>query len=274
MMLGVEGQSHFQQRHLHAALRELKSAEFWDMVEDLFLKCRNVIVDRVKFFTRRQKPNESLELFHGVLSGLAAKCQQKFCKKLIDPDRVLALAIEYERGIEDQKSLSSCSLGLALPTIGSNPPTERRSLRPRRCALSNRMCTVESAPLVQLLPSPRAANCVATVVAPLIRDTRHLARQNQYSVATATRRATSHACAAVLLQRTPNNRLNLAARHLLGPRRTRSPIQSACATYTATVPTMTMKSSLKKIGMTQSSRKLPAPAPKKAKFWRAIPTPP
>ena len=147
MMLGAEGQSRFQQRHPHASLRGLKFSEFWDLIEDLFLKCRNVIVDRVKFFTRRQKPNGSLERFHSVLSDLAPKCQlaqlerelvrdvfipninvielqQKFCKKLIAPERVLALAIDYERGIEDQKSLTSCSLGLALPTLGTQPPAD------------------------------------------------------------------------------------------------------------------------------------------------------
>ena len=162
-MLGAEGHSRFQQRNPRASLRELKFAEFSDMVKDLFLKCRNVIVDRVKFFTRRQKPNESLELFHGVLSGLAAKCQlaqlekelvrdvfisnihvvelqQKFCKKLIAPDRMLALAIEYERGIEDQKSLTSCSLGLALPTLGTQPPADSAVSKPT----SDAVCAVQT----------------------------------------------------------------------------------------------------------------------------------
>ncbi len=79
------------------------------------------------------------------------------------------------------------------PSASTLPPSHRRrSLRPRRCVLSNQMCTVESAPLVQLLLSPRAANRVETVVAPSIRDTKHLVRQNQYNVATATKRATLH----------------------------------------------------------------------------------
>ncbi len=244
MMLGAEGQSLFQQRHPHASLRELKFSEFWDMVEDLFLKCRNVVVDRVKFFTRRQKPKESFELFHGVLSGLAAKCQlaqlekelvrdvfisnnhvvelqQKFCKKLIDPDRVLDLAIENERGIEDQKSLSSCSLGLALPTIGSHPPTEP----PASKSTPEAVCAVQSNVHCRVGPS-RSASSFSSRGQPCRNcggpfNPGHQTSCPAKSVQCRNCNKKGHfarVCrSAPLLQRTPNNRLNLAARHLLGP---------------------------------------------------------
>ena len=63
--------------------------------------------------------------------------QQKFCSKPYTPETVQVLALSHERGLEDQKLLNSCSMGLALPTLG---PTEKKPEAPNFesiCAVHN-----------------------------------------------------------------------------------------------------------------------------------------
>ena len=54
MMLGEERQRRYEQRYPHVLLKQLKFDEFWDNLEEILLRCRNFIADRVKFFTRHR----------------------------------------------------------------------------------------------------------------------------------------------------------------------------------------------------------------------------
>ncbi len=159
MMLGEEGQRRYEQRYPHFSVKLLKFDEFWYNLEEIFLKCRNVIVDRVKFFPRRRQDHESLEQFYGILTGLASKSQlahlerelvrdvfisnlnvpelqKKFCSKPYTPEKVLQLALSHERGLADQQSLNSCSMGLALPTLGNTEKSKGNTQEPI-CAVQN-----------------------------------------------------------------------------------------------------------------------------------------
>ena len=99
-------------------------------------------------------------MFHGILTGLAAKCQlaqlerelvrdvfnsnlnvnelqQKFCSKPYSPDRVLSLALAHDRGLADQKSLNSCAMGLALSTLGPKDTKTDASSSDTICAVQH-----------------------------------------------------------------------------------------------------------------------------------------
>ena len=49
--------------------------EIKDNFEDTFRKHRNRTLDRFKFFSRKQQPNETLRQFWNVLKRLAARCE-------------------------------------------------------------------------------------------------------------------------------------------------------------------------------------------------------
>ncbi len=120
MMLGSEARRHFQFRLPHVRIVDTSLAELWMNLDNVFHRERNISVDRVALISRRQREGESLEQFHAVLTGLAAKCQlaqledelvrdifianirepelqRRFYKKLRAPDEVLKEVQAFER---------------------------------------------------------------------------------------------------------------------------------------------------------------------------------
>ena len=92
-----------------------------DVLETEFKKERNETYETNQLLSRKQFINESLEQFHSVLSGLAARCnfgvledcilkdvfivnmnnreaQNELCRSLKTPEEVYRIALSYERG--------------------------------------------------------------------------------------------------------------------------------------------------------------------------------
>ncbi len=120
--------------------------ELWLHLDIVFHRERNISVDRVALISRRQRDDESLEQFHAVLTGLAAKCQlaqledelvrdvfianmrepelqRRFYKKLRAPEDVLREVQAFERGVANQSQMKSLKAGRDI-----SPPREKQSL--------------------------------------------------------------------------------------------------------------------------------------------------
>ena len=94
--------------------------------------------------------------------------QKKFCSKPYTPERVLALALSHERGLADQQSLSSCAMGLAIPTLGGGRKTPKEVHKMQFVRYSQ---IVRPRGRDNIHPETKA-NPVAIVVGPLNRVTK------------------------------------------------------------------------------------------------------
>ena len=146
MMLGSEARRQFQARVPHVRIVNTSLSDLWLHLDIVFHRERNISVDRVALISRRQRDDESLEQFHAVLTGLAAKCQlahledelvrdvfianmrepelqRRFYKKLRAPDEVLREVQAFERGAANQSQLKSIKAGRDM-----SPQREKQTL--------------------------------------------------------------------------------------------------------------------------------------------------
>ena len=65
-----EGQRRLSQHFPDLKLQETSTRAFWNRLEHLFIKDRNVTFDRYEAFTRKQNKTETLEQFHCGLTEL------------------------------------------------------------------------------------------------------------------------------------------------------------------------------------------------------------
>ena len=115
---------------------------------------RNRTLDRHMFFSRKQKPSESLNQFWNALNALAAKCnfgdqteslvhdifvlnmvdeqvQQKLCTEPKEtPAEALQFAIAFEDGLKRQKSYG---YNIQEPKVKEEPTCAVSSSNPREC---------------------------------------------------------------------------------------------------------------------------------------------
>ena len=83
-------------KNRHILIDTLSTAEFWKIVEDAFIRPRNIIFDRQVFLTTRQLWGETVEHFYYKLKELAENCdfenkeetliRDVFITNLIDPE--------------------------------------------------------------------------------------------------------------------------------------------------------------------------------------------
>ena len=73
LSLGNEGQRRLNQPYPDLKIQEISTRAFWDRLEHLFIKDRNVTFDRYEAFTRKQNKTETLEQFHCGLTELVIK---------------------------------------------------------------------------------------------------------------------------------------------------------------------------------------------------------
>ena len=105
----------------------MKAQELIKLCNDCFRKKRNQTLDRHRFFSRLQQPDETIFQFWPALNGLAAICdfgditttfvldmfilhmsdkevQEKICTESKEPDQALEFSIAFEEGIKKQKA--------------------------------------------------------------------------------------------------------------------------------------------------------------------------
>ena len=121
LCLGEKGQDELHKRRPHLDLSTIRYPRMIDALETEFKKSRNETYETYQLLYRKQFNNESLEQFHSVLSGLAARCnfgtledrklrdvfivnmknreaQEELCRKTKTPEEVYRIALSYERG--------------------------------------------------------------------------------------------------------------------------------------------------------------------------------
>ena len=118
--LGREGQKCFSHKNPGKRILDINFAEFWELLKTTFTVTTNLTYERMKFFGRRQKENESLEKFHEILSELAKNCklaefeselvrdifiknmrsveiQNKLCIEYLTPENVLSYVLVHKK---------------------------------------------------------------------------------------------------------------------------------------------------------------------------------
>ena len=135
-MRGGKRQDEFHKRKPHFDLTATRYPRVIDALETEFNKKRNKTHETFQLLARKQLIGESLEQFHSVLSGLAARCnfgtmetrilreviivnmnnretQIKLCRSTKTPEEVYRIALSYERGDNFAKAYGSTTAGTA-----------------------------------------------------------------------------------------------------------------------------------------------------------------
>ena len=73
--LGEEGKRRLHQRLPEICPADMFMCDFVQELDNIFHKQRNILVERVKFLSRRQLPNETMQDYFAALTELAAKCE-------------------------------------------------------------------------------------------------------------------------------------------------------------------------------------------------------
>ena len=131
LSLGVAGRKNLTDKYPHMTIATASLHEIKTNCEDIFQQPRNRTLDRFKFFSRKQLPNETLRQFWNALTGLAARCEfeqqteglimdtfiQNMHNKTVrerlctdpkeQPQEALRFAIVFEEGIIQQQSFTS-----------------------------------------------------------------------------------------------------------------------------------------------------------------------
>ena len=134
LCLGEKGQDELHKRKPHLDLAATRYSRVLDTIETEFRKERNETYETFQLLARKQQIGESLEQFHSVLSGLAARCnfgaletrilrdvfivnmnnreaQNELCRSTKTPEEVYRIALSYERGFKYAKSYGSITGG-------------------------------------------------------------------------------------------------------------------------------------------------------------------
>ena len=127
LCLGERGQEELHKRRPHLELGEARYPRVLDAMEGEFKKERNETYELFRLLPRNQRIGESLEQFHAVLSGLAARCsfgalesrvlrdvfsvnmtnreaQNDLRRATKTPEEAYKIALSYERGDKYAKS--------------------------------------------------------------------------------------------------------------------------------------------------------------------------
>ena len=127
LCLGEKGQNELHKRRPHLDLSTTRYSRVLDTIETEFKKERNQTYETFQLLAQKQHIGESLEQFHSVLSGMAARCnfgtletrilrdvfnvnmnkreaQNELCRSTKTPEEVYRIVLSYERGYKYAKS--------------------------------------------------------------------------------------------------------------------------------------------------------------------------
>ena len=128
LSIGVEGRRIPNCKNPHIMIDTLAIVDFWKIVEETFIRPRNITSDRHVFLITKQLRGETVEQFNGKLKELAENCdlvnkeetlirdvfitylmnpeiQKELLKQTIEPRQALELAINMERGMQNQHQI-------------------------------------------------------------------------------------------------------------------------------------------------------------------------
>ena len=142
LCFGERGQEELHNRKPHLNLATNRYPRALNEFESVFKKERNGTFETNQLISRKQREGETLEEFHSVLSGLAARrdlgalerrvlrdvfivnmsnkeAQTELCRSTRTPDEVYRTALSYERGDKYAKSYKVSGGGLTTAPAGS-----------------------------------------------------------------------------------------------------------------------------------------------------------
>ena len=119
LSIGVEGRLILNCRNPHTMIDTLTTVDFWKIVEEAFIRPRNIIFDRLVFLITKRLRGETVEHFYGKLKELAdnsdfenkeetlirdvfianlidPEIQKELLKQTVEPRQALELAINME----------------------------------------------------------------------------------------------------------------------------------------------------------------------------------
>ena len=74
LSIGVEGRRILKSKDSHIMIDALATVDFWKIVEEAFIRTRNIAFDRHVFLITKQLRGETVEHFYGKLKELAENC--------------------------------------------------------------------------------------------------------------------------------------------------------------------------------------------------------
>ena len=142
LCLGERGQDELHNREPHLDLAATRYPRVLDEFESVFKKERKETLETYQLLSRKQREGKTLEEFHSVLSGLAARCalgalerrilrdvfivnmsnkkaQTELCRSTKTPDEVYRIALSYERGDKYAKTYKVTGEGLTAAPAGA-----------------------------------------------------------------------------------------------------------------------------------------------------------
>ena len=128
LSIGVEGRRILNCKNPHLMIDTLTTVDFWKIVEEAFIRSRNITFDRHVFLITKQLRGETVEHFYGKLKELAENCdfqikeetlirdvfitnlmdseiQTELLKQTVKPRKALELAINMELGMRNQHQI-------------------------------------------------------------------------------------------------------------------------------------------------------------------------
>ena len=128
LSIGIEGRRILNCKNPHIMIDTLSTLDFWKIVEEAFIRPRNITFDRHVFLITKQLRGETVEHFYGKLKELAENCdfenkeetvirdvfitnlidpeiQKELLKQTVEPRQALELAINMELGMRNQHQI-------------------------------------------------------------------------------------------------------------------------------------------------------------------------
>ena len=156
LCLGEKGQDELHKRKPHLDLSTTRYSRGLDTIETEFKKERNETYETVQLLARKQQIGKSLEQFHSVFNGLAARCNfgtletrilrdvfnvnmnnreahNELCRSTKTPEEVYRIVLSYERRYKYAKSYGSATGEQQLVA----PPVEMERFRSKRNQLEH-----------------------------------------------------------------------------------------------------------------------------------------
>ena len=128
LSIGIEGRRILNCKNPHIMIDTLSTVNFWKIVEEAFIRSRNITFDRHVFLIKKRLRGETVEHFYGKLKELAENCdfenkeetliqdvfitnlidpeiQKELLKQTVEPRQALELAINMELGMQNQHQI-------------------------------------------------------------------------------------------------------------------------------------------------------------------------
>ena len=128
LSISAEGRRILNCKNPHIMIDALTTVDFWKIVEEAFIRPRNITFDRHVFLITKKLWGEVVEHFYGKLKGLAENCdlknkketlirdifltkridpeiQKELFKQTVEPRQALELAINMKLGMRNQHQI-------------------------------------------------------------------------------------------------------------------------------------------------------------------------